>query len=258
MNYFFSYPSIHTLVVCSCLKRAICFFSCWCLFISSSFSQVVSKSVIKIACIGNSITAGARLQHPEMESYPAILSELLKGKGPSDYRVKNFGVGGATMLRFGQPNLWKLLDSVKNFHPDIVIIKAGTNETVAKPRYNWDHISDFEKDYTDYLTAIKKVNPRCKIIICSPTDMVLDTEGLSVERKADLGERRPRLWQLRKRIKKLAKANKVYYLDLTRAFKDKKSLMTNTDGVHPNQEGYRFLATLVYDFVVKKKIVIFE
>jgi lysophospholipase L1-like esterase len=81
--------------------------------------------------------------------------------------------------------------------------------------------------------------------------MVLQTEGLTPERIEDLGSRRPRIWQLRKRIKRIAKKQHVYYLDLTRHFKN----MTINDGVHPNQEGYHYLATLVFDFVLKKKIV---
>ena len=208
-----------------------------------------------IACIGNSITAGARLSHPEVESYPAVLAALLKDNEYINYDVKNFGIGGATILRFGSPNLWKVLDSLKIFGPDIVIIKAGTNETVGKPRYNWEHINDFEKDYSDFISAIRKINPNCRIIICSPLDMVIQTDGLTFERKEDLSGRRPRIWELRKRIKKIAKNEKTFYLDLTKPFKGKTNLMTISDGVHPNKEGYQYLATVVFGFMVKKEIV---
>ena len=211
---------------------------------------------VRIACIGNSITAGARLTQPLIESYPAVLFSMLQQGQYLNYEVKNFGIGGATILKFGTPNLWPLLDSLQNFKPDIVIIKAGTNETVGKPRLNWEHISEFEKDYSDYISMIRKINPNCRIIICSPLDMVIETDGLSTERKEDLNGRRPRIWELRKRIKRIARSEQVSFLDLTKPFKGKANLMTISDGVHPNREGYHYLASLVFDHLVKNKIVL--
>lgn len=218
-----------------------------------------SKAQVKkgrIACIGNSITFGARLTQPETASYPAVLSRLLTNNGYHHYEIKNFGIGGATVLRFGTPNLWRILDSLKYFPPDIVVIEAGTNETVGAPRLNWEHISEFEKDYSDYIATIKKINPDCQIIISSPLDMVLETKDLTQARKDDLSGRRPRIWELRERIRKIAATENVFFLDLTKPFKGKANLMTTMDGVHPNQDGYHFLATLVFNYLRKKKIIV--
>ena len=225
-----------------------------CLLLSINGKAQVKKE--RIACIGNSITFGARLTQPETASYPAVLSGLLTEKGYNNYEIKNFGIGGATVLRFGTPNLWRILDSLKYFPPDIVVIEAGTNETVGAPRLNWEHISEFEKDYSDYIAAIKKINPDCRIIISSPLDMVLETKDLTQARKDDLSGRRPRIWELRERIKKIAATEKVFFLDLTKPFKGKPDLMTTMDGVHPNQDGYHYLATLVFDYMRKKKIIV--
>jgi lysophospholipase L1-like esterase len=216
----------------------------------------VKAQQLRIACVGNSITFGARVDNRDKESYPAVLSEMLKSNDYLNYRIKNFGIGGATILRFGTPNLWPLIDSLKNFKPDIVVIKAGTNETVGKPRLNWEHIDEFEKDYSDYIAEIRKVNPNCKIVICSPLDMVIQTEELSPERITDLTGRRPRIWELRKRIKKIASTENTFFLDLTSPFKGKANLMTKKDGVHPNKDGYQYLGSLVYDYLVKRKIVV--
>lgn len=224
-----------------------------CLLLSINSKAQGTKE--RIACIGNSITFGARLTVPETASYPAVLSGLLTNNGYHHYEIKNFGIGGATILRFGTPNLWRILDSLKNFPPDIVVIKAGTNETVGAPRLNWEHISEFEKDYSDYIAAIRKINPDCRIIICSPLDMVLETKDLTQARKDDLSGRRPRIWELRERIKKIATKEDVFFLDLTKPFKGKPELMTTLDGVHPNQDGYHYLATLVFDYMRKKKII---
>lgn len=160
------------------------------------------------------------------------------------------------MIRFGTPNLWRLLDSLRIFLPDIVIIKVGTNETVSAPRYNWEHIGDFEKDYADYIDSIRRMNPNCQFVFCSPLDMVIQTDGLSPERIKDLSLRRPLVWQLRKRIRKIAKKEDAYFLDLTKPFKGRSDLMTVSDGVHPNKDGYNYLATMVFDFMVRKGIVV--
>ena len=209
----------------------------------------------QIACIGNSITFGARVQNPASESYPAVLHSLLQGGGYSGYQVKNFGIGGATVIRYGTPNIWKTVDSLKLFRPDVVVIEVGTNETVGSPRYNWEHIGDFEKDYSAYIKAIKEINPNCAFILCSPLDMVIATKGLSPERINDLTLRRPRIWELRKRARKIAKAEGAYFLDLTKPFEGRSDLMTVSDGVHPNKDGYNYMAKLVFDFMVKKRIV---
>jgi acyl-CoA thioesterase I len=237
------------------MGKAFRYLSLFFICLVSIHESIAQNSKVRIACIGNSITFGARVQNPQLESYPAVLSAMLNGGGYTGYEVVNFGIGGATVLRFGTPNIWKVLDSLKLARPDVVVIEVGTNETVSAPRYNWEHIADFEKDYSEYINAIRKINPNCNFIICSPLDMVIQTDGLSPERIKDLSLRRPRIWELRKRVKKIAKKEGAYYLDLTKPFKGKTSLMTTSDGVHPNKDGYYYLATLVFDFMVKKEIV---
>src|SRR5436309_1389605 len=51
----------------------------------------------KVACVGDSITAGAGINDPAHNAYPAQLQKLL-GDG---YLVKNFGVSGRTLLKHG-------------------------------------------------------------------------------------------------------------------------------------------------------------
>ena len=101
--------------------------------------SIAQRTKVQIACIGNSITFGARVQNQSSASYPAVLNALLQSDGHTGYEVKNYGIGGATVIRFGTPNIWKTLDSLKLFRPDILVIEVGTNETVSAPRYNWEH-----------------------------------------------------------------------------------------------------------------------
>lgn len=236
------------------MKNGFLFRSICLIFISIFLSNVRAHD-IKIACIGNSITVGARVDHPELHAYPAVLSSLLKNGGYANHQVRNFGIGGATVLKFGTPNIWRVLDSLQRFVPDIVIIEVGTNETVGEPRKNWDHIDAFESDYQEYIKRVRAINPACRIILCGPPDMVLSTPNLPADRVANLTERRPRIWELRGRIRKLTKTEGIYFLDLTEAFKGRPDLMTPMDGVHPNQAGYAFLAEQAFQLLKKKRLI---
>ena len=226
------------------------------IYCAQGYTQDLPKTTdLRIACVGNSITAGARVTDPSKYGYPAILSDLLQSGGYQKCLVRNFGIGGATVLKFGTPNIWRVLDSLNLFVPDIVIIEVGTNETVGEPRRNWEHIDAFETDYQEYINRLRVINPACRIILCSPPDMVLTTPNLPAERVANLTERRPRIWELRERIRILSKAEGIYFLDLSKAFRGRPDLMTPMDGVHPNQAGYAFLAEQVFHLLKKKRLI---
>jgi sialate O-acetylesterase len=160
--------------------------------------------------------------------------------------VRNFGLSGATMIHDGSPNVWQQLDGIKRYLPQVVIIIIGTNETVSGNRRNWEHIDNFKKDYADFLQQLQSLASHPVIFICSPTDMNLKTTGLSAERSGDLTLRRPRLWELRKRIKSIARESSVNFIDLTPRFKNRPALFTPGDGVHPNKQGYYYLAELIF------------
>ena len=93
---------------------------------SNLFAKHISSDTIRIACIGNSITYGARLANPAEGLYPAVLQHLFDA---NIITVKNFGISGSTMIRFGKPNVWQELDKIKSYLPNVVIIILGTNET---------------------------------------------------------------------------------------------------------------------------------
>jgi arylsulfatase A-like enzyme len=202
---------------------------------------------IRVACLGDSITAGARVD-ASTESYPARLQQLL-GAG---YEVRNFGLGSATLIKTGRPNVWQRLDAVKEFQPHVVIISLGTNDTVGGRRKNWEQIERFEDDYAALIKALADVPSRPQIVLCTPTAMVLTTPGLSADRLANLTERKPRLQNLCERIRKLVADHgdrNVSLLELNAVLRNRPPLVTSGDGVHPNREGYLAIAKAVADHV---------
>ncbi len=67
----------------------------------------------------------------------------------------------------------------------------------------------------------------------------------------DLNERKPRLQELISVVKKLAKEERLGFIDLNTPLKYKPELFTEKDGVHPNQAGYKVITELVYEELVK-------
>lgn len=229
MKFTFHLNTISFIILCPCL----------CGFRASAGPD----AQVRVACLGDSITAGARVD-AETESYPVRLQELLGNA----YEIRNFGLGGATLIKTGRPNIWQQLAEVRRFQPHVAVIALGTNDTVGGRRRNWEQIGRFEDDYTALIDALAKLPTQPRILLCTPTAMVLKTQGLSAERLANLTERKPRLQELCKRIRQLAALHpdrNVSLLELNAVLQDKPELLTEGDGVHPNAEGYLAISQAV-------------
>ena len=72
------------------LRKIVLLFSVLLLFSCSRWTS----DKIKIACVGDSITYGYKLDNRKQDSYPGQLGKMLG----SNYKVENFGVNGATVL----------------------------------------------------------------------------------------------------------------------------------------------------------------
>lgn len=222
------------------------------IFIFTSFLAVLfsfgmgAKKEIKVACVGDSITFGARLDDRGKDSYPAQLQALLG----DDYSVENFGVGSCTLIRKGIPTVWNELPKIKESNPDIIIISLGTNDTcglgTCGDRKCWEYKDEFESDYRDLIDELSTWPSKPQIFLCAPSPMVLETPGLNSERLAGLTVRKPRLQELIGMIERVASEKNVGFIDLNEPLDHRPELFTESDGVHPNKEGYSAIAALVY------------
>lgn len=88
-----------------------------------------AQKKIKVACIGDSTTAGSGLSDPDAESYPAILGNMLGDA----YEVKNFAEGGRTVLSDSGRAYTdsKSFSESCDYKPDAVLIMLGTNDLAA-------------------------------------------------------------------------------------------------------------------------------
>lgn len=217
-------------------------------------SAALRPAPIKVACIGNSITAGFGIAQPEVYGYPAQLQQLL-GSG---YDVRNFGVSSRTMLNKGDypymnEKAWR---NALDFQPDIVIIKLGTND--SKPE-NWRYGADFQQDLEQMvLTLCPSLKPsakgrssaKCKkhrgkpqIFLCTPIPAFKPTWNIndSVISHAIIPIQR-----------EVACTYGLRVIDLHTLYANDGDKMLD-DGIHPNAKGAERLAQLIAPFIRKKR-----
>lgn len=194
------------------------------------------SSAIKVACVGDSITFGSGIANRDVNSYPAQLGRMLGEK----WEVRNFGVGGATLLKKGDKPYWTTgaIDNAMKFRPDVVIIKLGTNDT--KPQ-NWQHKRQFAGDYLDMITKFRTANKDVRIWLCLPVPAFPERWGIRDSVIKD---------ELVPIIQQLANQENLPTVDLYKALTDRADLFP--DKIHPNTEGASIMAFEIYKALVKK------
>lgn len=209
------------------------------LFLVFFFVQtaVIAQKAVRISCIGNSITAGSRLADPKTEAYPAQLQQLL-GSG---YVVKNFGVGGRTVIKdcdrsyMATPAYREALKS----EPDIVTIKLGTNDSRLPYRLQ---IDSFIADYKTLIHSFQQLPTHPRIILLLPvTSYLADTMRQTEQAIAKL---------IRPRIRQVAFDEKLELIDLHSITTGMPAIFP--DSLHPAAPGAAILAKRVYEAIVNK------
>jgi acyl-CoA thioesterase I len=203
---------------------------------------------IRVACMGDSLTMGAKV-NVATESYPAQLQEMLGAR----FVVKNFGVGGATMMRHGKPNAFAQLPKALAFQPNIVVVAFGTNDSRSRGVDYWDHIAEFVPDARSIIDQLAALPTSPRILLCLPASHMADLPGMPADRRENNTERVPRMQKIRELLSDLAektRGKKVTLVDLETPTKGKADLF-DPDGVHLRAAGYRLLAETIKPHVEK-------
>lgn len=187
----------------------------------------------KVACVGNSVTYGYKIEDRETNCYPAQLQRLL-GNG---YEVRNFGKSGATLLNRGhrpytQQEEYK---AALAFGGDWVVIHLGLNDT--DPRDWPNYRDDFVQDYLSLIESFRQANPNCHIWICRMTPI------MHWHPRFKSGTRD---WYalIQEKIEEIARLSGVTLIDLQAGLYDRPDLLP--DAIHPTAEGAGILAKTVY------------
>ena len=125
--------------------------------------QAGSEPLIRIACVGDSITFGLNIPDREKACYPVVLAARLGAR----YEVRNFGISGATLLKNGDYSYWLLPEykAALDYAPTAVVILLGTNDSKLN---NAVRRGDFEKDLNEMTDAFQSLPSQPKILLCTP------------------------------------------------------------------------------------------
>ena len=192
------------------------------------FTFGISFAQIRVACIGNSITAGTVVG--ANNSYPAFLQTLL-GIG---YAVHNDGVSGTTMLKSGDSPYWTngMLSDVFSFLPNTITVMLGTNDTKSQ---NWDaHYQSFKADYEAMIDTLNGIASHPKIWLILPVPVISTNYGIN-----DTA-----LQKILVVIRQIAAKKNLSVIDANTPLKAFPQYFS--DGVHPNAAGEDTIAHIVY------------
>ena len=188
--------------------------------------------VKRVACIGDSITWGFTLLNPWKQSYPALLQEKL---GP-DYEVRNFGYNDAS-ARFDSDTPYVTKGVYREslaWNPDIVLIMLGSNDT---KRRNWNP-DIFRRDYSRLVESYRQL-PSCpRVILIAPIRIFLRAGRPILGLYPDTMET-----GVRPAVREIAAEKGLDLIDLKDLFTDSSYMV---DGVHPQREGARMIAEVIY------------
>jgi len=196
----------------------------------------------RVACVGDSITYGSGISNRTRDSYPAQLEQILQ-QYDTAWEVDNYGVSGATLLSTGdRPYIHQgAYNSALASHPDIVIIKLGTND--SKP-HNWAHKDDYVSDYGAMIDAFRALPSEPEVWICKPVPAFYVNFAISPTVIRE---------EILPLIDEIAVLKGTPVFDLHAALLDHADLFP--DGIHPNAEGASVMAQFIAPFLLGVRAV---
>ncbi len=193
---------------------------------------------IKIACIGDSLTAGATSSDETTKAYPPQMKSFLG----SNFEIANYGVGGATMISTVSLAYTKTeqYSQSLSYNPDIVIIMLGTND--AAPAFVQDiptpqQPTAFLQSATQIIQSYRNLSSKPDIFVMTSVQVLtqnsrkrlLETVFMPLQKQA-------------------AKDNSCNLIDIFAQTGNIETLYS--DGLHLTDDGYRYLAGLVLNGIV--------
>jgi lysophospholipase L1-like esterase len=180
---------------------------------------------LRVACVGDSITEGS--------GYPVNLRMMLG----TNYTVGNFGVSGSTVsLKSGRPYMNQTaFQKAKAFQPDIVIIMLGTNDASSA---TYQYLESTDDDYKELIGEFQSLPGSQVVELAIPPPIFNNTYDM---KSTNL-------------VKGVIPTIQQVANDLNLSTIDIYSGLVNhpeyfPDGVHPDSEGAKVIATQVYEAI---------
>ncbi|MBO5914188.1 MAG: hypothetical protein J6Q72_02475, partial [Clostridia bacterium] len=205
------------------------------------------KKIIKVACVGDSITQGINSTDPKNMTYPAYIQEMLG----YDYYVLNAGLSGYSICDIDDYayHKSKQFTESRELRPDVVLFALGTNDanpTPNQPYKSWtdpkyDRTNVFIRSTKNLLDAYKKANPEVQIIMILPASLFkVGADGWNaIPWTENIVKYSHPL------LKQIAEEYGLQTVDMFPWSQEHKEVFT--DGLHPKDETYKTFAQFIYD-----------
>mgnify|MGYP004516601723 FL=1 len=205
--------------------------------------NTIDFSQMKIACLGDSITAAANLEGEEgyeQYAYPTRLQELLGAK-----EVVNLGIGGSSIGRYWADAFVDRYQDIPE-DTDIIIIMGGTNDGFCVSEAEFGNLEErayrtFCGDLNELFAGVKKNYPNAQVFVATPLPNILQDYLMS---ERDYLQPQKRFAEV---IITLTSEYNFHVVDLYNSNildSHDANIIADymPDGVHCNKEGYQILA----------------
>ena len=204
----------------------------------SAFSVKDTKKLIKVACVGDSITHGSTSDDENRFNYPAYLQRLLG----YDYYVEKYGAPGFSMTSsdtYAYLNHGGLYKPSQEAKADVVIIMLGTNDCNPHDSYkDWSdpkRSTTFSASAKSMVNAYRRANSKVQIYFMTPPTVPQNTVWNDNVKNYAVPL-----------VTEAAEVNQCYLIDIY-TWSTVNTKVFAVDGLHPKNETYGDLAQAVYD-----------
>ncbi|KAJ8601421.1 hypothetical protein CTAYLR_005936 [Chrysophaeum taylorii] len=212
-------------------------------------SSPPSDFIIKVACVGDSITKGTTASS-EATQYPSVLQIFLGDA----YAVENYGKRGKTLTR-SKEHWYQDTDEFEDAlqsEPGIVVIGLGTND--AKEAY-WRNKTnpgeDFAGQYADFVGIFRTLPSEPQILVLVPVLQAEEDRGEWPDPTIINEELPPYVFKVGNEsgatVVDLREIFEPSDADLAAGYYANRTLYH--DEIHPNDLGYEKMASLITDAI---------
>ena len=191
-------------------------------------ASVLAQGPLRVACVGDSITYGDKIDDRAAQSYPAVLERLSRGR----FAVGNFGVNGTTALQ-GTGRAWVDTEACRDalaFAPDAVVLMLGINDLGFPER------SDrYPVHLRRIVERFRALSPPPRVLLCTLTPLA--------PAEAHEPANRTIRETMNPAIRAVAAETGAAVVDVSSAFPNRPDLLP--DGLHPSPEGAEIIARAV-------------
>ena len=194
------------------------------------------KDMVRVACIGDSITFGAGVSKTRKKDAWVYVLERKLG---SAYQVINYGFIGATLQREGDLPYRKrgFLKKVKEAEPSVILLMLGTNDSKS---YNWDE-ARFREQYEELVCELLEGTWPHRLVLLAPPKAFSKAKTAKVPYDIDDGLIRG---TIRTTVFAIGEKYDLQVGDLYSLTEDHPEYFL--DGVHPNKQGNKSIAEYLY------------